>query len=268
MQLFTEINGLRIKYYEYGGTNQRHVLFIHGLGTSSVVWRDIPQALSDKFHTICVDLVGFGGSDIPQVDYTINYFSLFIKSFLKNIGINQGDKISLIGHSLGGYIATKYAIENREQVDKLILIDSSGMLEQPTQLLDEYLNAALESDPKLRNMKLKKVFEKMLAHPGLLPPIVVDIFSSTIERPGAKLAFESAFRNSTSTSINPEELMKIKDVPCLIIWGKKDNLIPIDHIDKFKQILSDAEVIKIEDAGHSPHLEKTAIIYHKISTFL
>ena len=108
----------------------------------------------------------------------------------------------------------------------------------------------------------------MLAHPGLLLPIVVNLFSSTIERPGAKSAFESAFRNRTSTSINPERLMKIKDVPCLIIWGKKDNLIPIDHIDKFKQILSDAEVIEIEDAGHSPHLEKTAIVYYKISMFL
>ena len=79
--------------------------------------------------------MGSGGSDIPEIDYTMHYFSLFVKSFLKQIGINQGDKISIVGHSLGGYIATEYAIENRGQVDKLILIYFSGMLKQPTQLL-------------------------------------------------------------------------------------------------------------------------------------
>ena len=47
-------------------------LFIHGLGSSSIAWRDIPQALSEHFHTITVDLIGFGGSDKPNTaDYTI-----------------------------------------------------------------------------------------------------------------------------------------------------------------------------------------------------
>lgn len=59
-------------YYEYGKDKNKHVLFIHGLGSSSIVWRDIPQALSEHFHTITVDLIGFGGSDKPNTaDYTI-----------------------------------------------------------------------------------------------------------------------------------------------------------------------------------------------------
>ncbi len=53
-------------YYEYGKDKNKHVLFIHGLGSSSIVWRDIPQALSEHFHTITVDLIGFGGSVKPN----------------------------------------------------------------------------------------------------------------------------------------------------------------------------------------------------------
>ena len=73
----------KIKYDEYGKNKQKHILFIHGLGSSSIVWRDIPEALSEHFHTISVDLIGFGGSDKPKFDYTISYFSQFVKNFLE-----------------------------------------------------------------------------------------------------------------------------------------------------------------------------------------
>ena len=152
-------DGFDIQYDEYGNNDKpTHILFIHGLGSSSIVWRDIPQALSENFHTIAVDLIGFGGSDKPALDYTISYFSHFIKSFLNQIGIRNSDKIVIIGHSLGGYIAAEYAIENKEQIGKLVLIDSSCMLKQPTALLEQYLNAATETNPNLRPIKLKRVF--------------------------------------------------------------------------------------------------------------
>jgi 2-hydroxy-6-oxonona-2,4-dienedioate hydrolase len=261
-------DGFNIRYDEYGKDNPRHILFIHGLGSSSIVWRDIPQALSEQFHTICVDLIGFGGSDKPLLNYTISYFSQFVKSFLRQIGINDSDKVTIIGHSLGGYIAADYAIENKEQIEKLVLIDSSGMLDRPTSLLEQYLDAAMETDPISRYSKVKKVFEGLMSQPFRLLPIITDIFISVIEKPGAKHAFESAFRNSTATSINMERLEKIKDLPCLIIWGEKDDLIPLEHIDRFRQILKDADTIVIDDAGHSPFVEKTAIVYQKLLTFL
>src|SRR5215210_301658 len=260
--------GFKIRYDEYGKDKQKHILFIHGLGSSPIVWRDIPQALSEHFHTIAVDLIGFGGSDKPELNYTISYFVQFIQNFLRQIGINDGDKITIIGHSLGGYIAIEYAIKNREHIDKLVLIDTSGMLDRPTSLLEQYLDAAMETDPISRYSKVKKVFEGLMSQPFRLLPIIIDMFISVIEKPGAKHAFESAFRNSTTTSINMERLEKLKDLPCLIIWGEKDNLIPLEHIDRLRRILKDAETIVIDDAGHSPFVEKTAIVYQKLLTFL
>jgi pimeloyl-ACP methyl ester carboxylesterase len=261
--------GLKIKYYEHGKGNKRHVLFIHGLGASSLIWRDIPQALSEQFHTISVDLIGFGKSDKPpELEYTIRYFSQFIKSFLRQIEINDNEKIMIVGHSLGGYIAAEYAIENKDQIDKLVLIDSSGMLNQPTPLLEQYLSAALETDPILRYKKVTRVLEDLLADRSRLTPIFVDIFISIIGEPGAKHAFESAFRNSTSTPIDPKRLKQIENIPCLIIWGHNDYLIPSSHAAQFKDVLKNAKVILVNDAGHSPFAEKTAIIYEKIKTFL
>jgi pimeloyl-ACP methyl ester carboxylesterase len=73
---------------EYGNANDDDVLFIHGLGSSSIVWRDISDALSVGYHTIAIDLVGFGMSDKPEKPdcYTIEGFSRIIADFLETIG--------------------------------------------------------------------------------------------------------------------------------------------------------------------------------------
>lgn len=268
-QMYVELNnGFKIRYDEYGKGKQKHILFIHGLGSSLLVWRDIPQALSEHFHVFTVDLIGFGQSDKPQVDYTIEYFTKFIKDFIRKIGIKDKDKITLIGHSLGGYITLNYAIKHKTQIDRLVLIDSSGMLDGPTSLLKQYLDAAMEADINLRFKKVTSVFENLLAEPYRLLPVFVNIFISVIDKPGAKQAFQSAFENSTSTFIKKDELKKIKDIPCLIIWGEKDRLIPVDHIKKFKLILENSESVVILDAGHSPFVEKTAIVYQRLLSFL
>lgn len=267
---FMKVNGTTIKYEEYGDRKYKHVLFLHGLGSSSIVWRDIPVALSEYFHTMTIDLVGFGRSEKPETaDYTIKGFSKLVMDFLKErIGINTKKKIIIVGHSLGGYIAAEFAIDNKDLVEKIILIDSSGMLKEPTALLEQYLDAAVESDSQLKHEKIKRVFEDMLADRSRLLPVFIDIFIKTIKSPGAEHAFKSTFYDSTSKEIGSERLDQIKDIPCLIIWGEYDKTIPPDHANKFKNVLTNARLEIIRDAGHAPFMEKTALVYDKIRTFL
>jgi len=266
------VKGVGTFYNEYGNPRDKHVLFIHGLGSSSLAWRDIPDALSQYFHTITIDLIGFGASEKPETaDYTIKGFSKFIEDFLKErIGIEKKEhkKINIVGHSLGGYIAAQVAIENKKMIEKLVLIDSSGLLEGPTQLLKDYRVAATEVNPVTRYEKVKRVLEDLYAGPSRLLPVAVDLFEYTIEKPGAKHAFEAAFDNSTTTQIEQEGFQQIDDIPCLVIWGEKDNLIPIEYYYKFRQKLPKAKYETITDAGHSPFIEKTALVYEKLRTFL
>jgi pimeloyl-ACP methyl ester carboxylesterase len=266
------VRGVGTFYKEYGNPKNRHVLFIHGLGSSSLAWRDIPEALSEFFHTITIDLIGFGVSEKPEAaDYTIKGFSKFIVDFLKErIGIDKKEhkKISLVGHSLGGYIAAQVAIENKEMIEKLVLIDSSGLLVGPTPLLKAYRVAAIDVNPVTRYEKVKRVLEDLYAGPSRLLPVAVDLFEYTIEKPGAKHAFETAFDNSTTTQIEKEGFKQLDGIPCLIIWGEKDNLIPIEYYYRFRQKLPKANYETIADAGHAPFVEKTALVYEKLRTFL
>ncbi len=262
------VNGHKIFYSESKNKEKKHVLFIHGIGASLVGWRDIPDALSEHFHTISVDLIGFGGSEKPTTaDYSIKGFSGFIFDFLQAIDVK--DKICIVGHSLGGYIALQFAFENKDLVEKLVLVDPSGKLDGPTPLLSSYRDAANEPIPILKYEKLKKVFEGMYSLSSALLPMVVGIFLDTIEKPGALYAFNYAFDDSTGKGIGSDRLKVIEDIPCLIIWGANDNLIsPKEYAEKFLRDLPNARLEIIPDAGHAPFIEKTAIVYEKIRTFL
>ncbi len=263
-----KVNGYNILYTESKNANMKHVLFVHGIGASLLGWRDIPDALSEYFHTISVDLIGFGGSDKPETaDYTIKGFSKFILDFLQAIDIIN-EKICIVGHSLGGYIALQFAIENGSLVEKLVLVDPSGKLSGPTPLLSSYFDAANESLPPLKYDKLKRVFEDMYASSSYLLPIVVGIFLDTIERPGALYAFNSAFKDSTGKEIGSDELKKI-NTPCLILWGEYDKLIPgRQYAMKFLKNLPNSKLEVIPDSGHAPFVEKTSLVYQRIHKFL
>lgn len=268
MESFAIIGSTRLRYQEWqpssppwskGQRHGRHLLFIHGLGSSSDRWLDIPQALSlAGLHSIALDLPGFGGSDKPSTNYTIDYFAKVVAGFIhqKQLGMRN---TSLIGHSLGGYIAAQLAAET--DVDRLVLIDSSGMLQGPTPLLQEYAQAA--ANPSKQSVRW--VLEKMVADPIRIPEILVDGFIYRIGQQGALAAFQSAYENSVNSQI--ERLERIK-CPTLLIWGKSDRLIPIEYSQAFREKMPHAVSLIVDDAGHAPFAEKPALVCEALRMFL
>ena len=263
-ECWINVNGLKIRYLESGKGQKKHILFIHGLGSAADRWMKIPDELSSDFHSIAIDLPGFGESDKPKnMDYTIDQFRTIIVSFLKELTI-QNEKINLIGHSLGGYIASEIAIQNQNNIAQLVLIDSSGMLERPTAILKEYLSAAM--NPTQDNVR--KAFEKMVADPKRIPTQLVAGFIRRINMPNAKHAFESTLINSATTQIGLNRLRKITSIPTLILWGDHDNVIPLEHSSFFKKSIDNSRLEIIEDAGHAPFAEKPKEVCELLKNFL
>jgi 2-hydroxy-6-oxonona-2,4-dienedioate hydrolase len=269
---------MKIRYLESDNDNsekQQRILFIHGLGSSAERWLDIPEALSLYFHTLAVDLPGFGGSDKPSnMEYTIEAFSNIVTQFMDNIRIteenhgNNNARTTLVGHSLGGYIASKIAAaaENSNYLDKLVLVDSSGNLQKPTPLLNQYLDAAMNPTKE----KVRKVFEQMVANPLLISDVLVQGFIDRVNNPNSSYAFESSLRNSANTQIGIENLNKIGEngIPTLIIWGMYDKVIPTQHAQIFRQAIKDSSVTIIPRTGHAPFTEKPALVCEYLHRFL
>jgi pimeloyl-ACP methyl ester carboxylesterase len=271
-------NELKIKYLESDNSHletRKHLLFIHGLGSSADRWLDIPDALSLYFHTIAIDLPGFGGSDKPSdMNYTIEAFSDIIRQFMDKIRItkedrsdNKASKVTLVGHSLGGYIASKIAADDESNfIDKLVLVDSSGNLQKPTPVLQQYLDAAMNPSKE----KVRRVFEQMVANPLLISDVLVQGFIDRISNPNSKYAFESSMRNSANTQIGIKNLNKIgeRGISTLIIWGVHDKVIPTQHSQIFREAIKDSTAIIIPQTGHAPFTEKPALVCEYLHKFI
>jgi len=256
------LDGVRVRYLESGKGNLNHILFIHGLGSAADRWMKIPQNLPPDFHSIAIDLPGFGESDKhANISYTMEHFRQFIISFLKQV--SSTEKTTIIGHSLGGYIASEIAIQNQNLLNQLVLIDSSGTLDSPTPILEQYLNAA----KKPTQDNVRQVFEQMVADPSRVPDKLVDGFIRRINMPNAKHAFESTLAYSTSTQIGLDRLRLIK-IPTLILWGIHDKVIPLEHSGFFKDTIHESQLEIIDDAGHAPFAEKPDQVSEILKNFL
>lgn len=282
-QSFLKVNGLNIRYLEAGNnmmengkggkTIQHHVLFIHGLGSSADRWLDIPDALSMAgLHTIAMDLPGFGLSDKPgDMDYTIGQLTRHVADFIPQAGMakdkeSSTNKTSVVGHSLGGYVAAQLAVDHPELIDRLVLVDTSGMLEGPTPLLQLYHDAAMSPTRE----SVRAIFQQLVADPIRIADALVDGFIYRITQPGAKRAFKSAFENSVYNQIGAGRLKQIggSKIPTLIIWGRHDNLIPLEYSKIFQEAIEGSRVEIVEDAGHAPFAEKPAIVCQLLQRFL
>ena len=134
-----EIDNNKIRYLEEG-SSENTLLLLHGLGASAERWEHVIPLFAKEYRVIVPDLVGFGHSDKPMVDYTMEYFSEFTSKFVESIGIK---KLNIIGSSLGGQIAAEYAVNHHDKIRKLVLVSPSGVMKHATPALNSYLSAAL-----------------------------------------------------------------------------------------------------------------------------
>ena len=115
-------------HYLTGGQGSPLVL-IHGAGarTGDQEWKLNLEALASHYQVYVPEMVGFGNSDKPRIDYTVPLFSEFFSNFISALELHSP---SLLGHSLGGGIALDFTLKYPEKVHKLVLVDSAGLSEE------------------------------------------------------------------------------------------------------------------------------------------
>jgi len=120
---YIQVGSIKTRYWSAGERGDPVVL-LHGGGSSIEVWINNLQALAQHHRVFAFDMVGTGLSDKPIVPYSLDYQLQFLNEFLDTFDIPQ---ISLIGNSMGGSIALKFAIHSPERVRKLGLVSSFGL---------------------------------------------------------------------------------------------------------------------------------------------
>jgi pimeloyl-ACP methyl ester carboxylesterase len=114
--------GQYVRYIEAG--SGRTLILVHSLAGSSQHWQQAIVPLAQHHHVIALDQIGFGRSDKPLLDYRAETFVDFPDEFMR---VRHLPKATIVGSSLGGWVAALLAIEHPERVDRLVLVDCAGM---------------------------------------------------------------------------------------------------------------------------------------------
>ncbi len=243
---FLQIDENKIRYLESGNSKKTLVL-IHGLGASAERWDKVIPLFAKHFRVIIPDLIGFGYSDKPLTDYTLDFFSSFLEKFFDVANIRHP---ILIGSSLGGQIAAEYTADHPQNIEKLILVSPSGVMKQSTPALDSYIMAALY--PNEQNAK--NAFELMECSGDNIDEKIITGFVERMKLPNAKLAFMSTLLGLKIAKVITTKLQSIK-TPTLIIWGTNDPVIPIQHADEFVASIKDCKFLSMDNCGHTPYAQ-------------
>ncbi len=256
---FVIVDGNRIRYLK-AGSSRRNLVLIHGLGASAERWESVMSSFSKHFTVYVPDLIGFGLSDKPTVDYTTEFFAHFVSQFLAEIGVK---KATVIGSSLGGQIAVEYVSSNQDSVEKLILVSPAGAMKQSTPALDAYIMAALYPDPS----SAKTAFSAMTGTNKDVSQNIIDGFVQRMLMPNAKYAFMSTIlglKNAPEISTK----LEILEIPTLVVWGELDPVIPITYAKYFVQRIRDCRFYQMEGCGHTPYVEDPSEFSKLVLDFL
>jgi pimeloyl-ACP methyl ester carboxylesterase len=250
--------GQTIHYWDVGAGPV--VVLVHGLGSKKEDWLPVIAPLSQKYRLVVPDQIGFGRSDKPLLDYSIQTYVDFLNELLRQLKV---EKASLVGESLGGWICGLYAAEitggaHLIPVEKLVLVDAAGLKQDkpipdlnPSSLagMRALMQAVFYDTSWLSEDALRKVFaDKLATHDSYTVRSLLGNPAIGAERMDNQLA-------------------NIK-VPTLVLWGKQDSLLPIAAGERYAAGISGAKLVSFDKCGHIPAMEKTEEFLSAVNAFL
>jgi pimeloyl-ACP methyl ester carboxylesterase len=248
--------------YRIGGSGPPVVL-IHGMVNSSRHWEEVALRLAGDYTVVAPDLIGHGDSATPRGDYSLGAHAASIRDLLAVIGI---DRATIVGHSLGGGVAMQFFYQFPQRVERLALVSSGGLGRQVSPMLraaaipgmsvlltaashPRVLDALWDAGERLRRRGSGKGALLQAVARALRP----------LEQPGAVEAFLQTLRSVIDIHAQrvsaTDRLYLLGGFPTLIVWGERDNTIPLSHGRDAHRAIPGSRFETLPRAAHFPHLE-------------
>ena len=257
-----KVDGVNIFYRETGDRENPSLLLLHGFPTSSVMFKNLMVALSDKFYLIAPDYPGFGFSDFPAMsdfEYSFKNISTYINKFTEVINLKS---FTLYLHDYGCPIGLRICVNNPEKIERIIVQNGNAYIEGMGPQWDEtrdYWDNPTEEKKKKVAAFLSEEGTKMQYSAGLSEELLAHVSPESwildwerMSRPGnIDMQFELNCTYKSNIEMFPvfQEYFRMHQPPALIIWGKHDVFFDAAEASCYKRDLPEAH-IHILDGGH------------------
>lgn len=262
---FIEVAGLRMHVRDSGPRDAPVVILLHGFGASLHTWEPWAQLLASDRRVIRFDMPGAGltGAD-PTGDYTDTRGVQVLIALMDKLGVQRA---SIVGHSMGGRLAWRFAAEQPARVDKLVLIAPDGFASPGF----EYgKKPDVSATLKLMKFVLPKAILRMSLAPAYANPLamtdaMVERYHDLMLAPNVRASMIAKMEQSVLQ--DPVPVLKRITAPTLLLWGDKDAMIPVGNSADYLRALPNATLVTLPEAGHLLHEEAPSAL-QTVKTFL
>ncbi len=250
-----DVGGIRLSLLEAGAG--RPVVFVHGAVTTSELFRDAVEYFSSSYRAIAVDLRGYGGSDKPGHGYDVRQFSEDLVAVFDRLEL---DAAVLLGVSMGGFVAQRFAIDHPDRLAGLVLASTSD---------GEFAPGVLADDPveTIRHAGWQRFSAGLItgAFPPGADPALVDALLARI--PTWNETVITRVAESMRTFDSRAELGKLR-MPTLVLVGSEDHQLPVGLSRRLQATIPGSQLVVFEGAGHFMMLEQPERFREVLARFL
>jgi pimeloyl-ACP methyl ester carboxylesterase len=261
-----EIAGMQLHVRDNGRKDAPALILLHGFGSSLHTWEPWARELSSDYRVLRFDMPGAGlsGPD-PTGDYSDARGIEVLTALMDHFGIA---KASLIGNSMGGKIAWKFAVAFPDRIDRLVLISPDGFASpgqeygtrQPVPAMVRLMRYAL---PKLL---LKMNLDPAYGDPARLTDDIVTRYHDLLLGPGNRDAMIASMEQTEL--VEPEPLLRSIKARTLLLWGDKDAMIPLANAEDYVKVLPNSTLTVLPGLGHLPQEEAPETSLVPVKEFL
>ncbi len=248
-----EVKGKKINYEVRG--QGKPIVLLHGWLASLETMAPLARHLEKHFKVYSIDIIGFGKSELPDKPLNTDEFGDFLKELLEKLNIKNP---ILIGHSNGGRIIINYAGRNLGEINKIVLIDSAGIV--PKRSKKYYI--------KMYTFKFLKKILNIFPNTEMTNNIrkrVLGKFGSSDYKNSPEV-----LKGTMSIILNEDQKYLIPNIkaPTLIIWGDKDTATPIEDGKTMEKLIPGSGLVVFEGAGHFSYLDRLSNCLIVLDEFL
>lgn len=267
---FVSAAGLRLHARDSGPPAAKSgaptVILLHGFGSSLHTWEPWAQALAGDLRVVRYDQPGAGltGAD-PTGDYSDERGMQVLLALMDHLGIARA---SLVGHSMGGRLAFRFAAAHPARVDKLVLVAPDGFASPGFEYgkSPDMPAVAQLLRCSLPRAVLRRGLEPAYGDAARLSEDTVGRYHDMLLAPGVRGALLDRLAQLVPT--DPTTTLQAVQAPTLLVWGERDAMIPLANAQDFLRTLQRASLVTVPGSGHLPQEEDPAAALPAVKAFL